>query len=491
MSDTQDHSELIHKILSGTRWAAILRTGAQIFSWLSTIIVVRFISPTDYGLNAMLDTPLAIMLLVSTLGLDIALVQSKTLEREALRSVFGWLLIINGTLFLAYFFGGILLAAHFNEPRLETLSKVLSLIFLLAPFRVIPNALLDRELKFKLRAQIELGATLISTVLTLVMAVLGAGIWALVVGVVVNRILQAVLLMIIEPWFVMPALDYAIAHRLMAFGGISTLAGIVVVFSGKAVILTVGPQLGTALLGIYAVSMEFAMLPVTKIMPIINQSLLPAFSKFQSQPAVAGYYMERTLGTAFLVMAPAMIGMACIADIFVGTILGAKWSGAVLPLQLASLMMLMRFVSQLIRPVMTSMGRKDLPLKSGLLLIGLILPASLFGVRYGITGLMFAWLGTEFVVVVATVWMSKQAVDTSFTGIFRSLRPALVSSVVMAAAVVGAKLTLPEVGGWVRLLGTISIGALTYWLALRLLFAEHLRKLVELILGKRPGNQIR
>jgi len=89
MTQKQDHSELVNKILTGARWATVLRLGAQVFSWVSTIIVVRFISPEDYGLNSMLSSPLVLMMLLSTLGLEAALVQAKNISRDELQSTFG------------------------------------------------------------------------------------------------------------------------------------------------------------------------------------------------------------------------------------------------------------------------------------------------------------------------------------------------------------------------------------------------------------------
>src|SRR5690349_18431713 len=150
-----ESSEIVDRVLSGARWATVLRFAGQAISWLSTIIVVRYISPEDYGLNAMLEAPLELLGLLCTFGLDLALVRARHIEDHELRSVFGWLLLINGLLFLAYFFGAGLIASYFHEPRLETLAKVLAFVFLLTPFRVIPNALLDRNLKFKLRASAE------------------------------------------------------------------------------------------------------------------------------------------------------------------------------------------------------------------------------------------------------------------------------------------------------------------------------------------------
>ena len=149
--------QLSIRILAGARWATVLRMVAQIISWTCTIFVVRFISQEDYGLNAMLEAPAELLLLVSTFGLDTALVRARSVGQAELRSTFGWLLLVNGTLFVAYFFSSGLIADYFNEPRLEQLAKVLAFVFLFVPFRVIPNAMLDRELKFKSRADCRIG----------------------------------------------------------------------------------------------------------------------------------------------------------------------------------------------------------------------------------------------------------------------------------------------------------------------------------------------
>ena len=219
MDKQQNHTEIIDKVLSGARWATILRLTGQVISWLSTIVVVRFISPEDYGLNAMLEAPLELLMLLSTFGLDLALVRSKNIEQDELRSVFGWLLVINGLLFLAYFFGGTLIAIYFDEPRLELLAKVLAFVFLLTPFRVIPNALLDRNLKFKLRAFAEFIASTSAAIATLVLAILGAGIWALVAGMLISRVFLAIILMILQPWIIAPSLSFSAVRAMMVFGG--------------------------------------------------------------------------------------------------------------------------------------------------------------------------------------------------------------------------------------------------------------------------------
>lgn len=485
MSHKQDHSELVNKILTGARWATVLRLAAQVFSWLSTIIVVRFISPEDYGLNTMLESPLILMMLLSTLGLDAALVQAKNIKPDEMQSIFGWLLILNGILFLCYFFGGAVLAAYFNEPRLDLLAKALAFIFLLVPFRVIPNALLDRQLDFKLRAQLEITATVCAAVVTLVLAYLGAGVWALVIGVILSKLLLSILLMIFMPWFIVPKFNLATTGRMLSTGGIITLSGAFLLLSDMLITLVAGPKLGAALLGVFAVGAQFASLPLAKGMPIINQTMLPAFSRFQEHRDSATYYLEKLLGVVSLAFFPLMIGMACVADTLVLTVLGAKWAPSILPLIIMSLGMIFRMNNLLLKTAMTSMGRADLALRSNFLQLALLLPMTIYAMEYGVIALAAAWVVTELLVMLVTVQLSRLSFDTSFMRLFRCYRPALISSVIMGGCVIGIKTLLGNQSSMAVFLMAIATGVVSYYLATRLLFLPELQTALKTVFGDR------
>lgn len=487
MNNKQDHSELVSKILTGARWATVLRMGAQIFSWLSTLIVIRFLSPEDYGLNSMLASPMVLMMLLSTLGLEAALVQTKSIKQDDLQSIFGWLLILNGVLFLAYFFGGAALAAYFKEPRLDLLAKVMAFIFLLVPFRVIPNALLDRNLDFKLRAQLEMTASVIAAITTVVLAYLAAGVWALVIGVLVSKFLLTILLMFFKPWFVFPKLKITDTERIMFVGGVITVSGFLTLLSDQLITLVAGPVLGAALLGIYGVSAELASLPLAKLMPVINQTMLPAFAKFREHRDSATYYLEKVLGVTTLAFIPMMVGMACVADILVLTFFGEKWAPSIVPLAIMSLGMIFRMTTLQLKTVLTGMGRADLPLKSNSLQLGLLLPMTFYAMTYGVVGLVMAWVLTEFLVMLATVQMSKQVLDTTFMRLLRCYRPAVVSSTTMAVCVIGMKAMLGHEASVAVLLMAIATGAASYYLATRFIFRKEYQVAFLAVFGDKVG----
>jgi len=485
MDKQQNQTEIINKILTGTRWVLALRLSGQTFSWLVTIIVVRFISPEDYGIKAMLDASLELLVLFCTLGLELALVRSKQIDENQLRSVFGWLLIINGLLFLAYFFGGGLIADYFNEPRLEPLTQVLAFTFLLVPFRVIPNALLDRDLKFGLRAIAEFIASVSASIVMLVLAIWGYGVWALVMGFLANRILQTAILMFLQPWITMPSLNLSVIRPLMAFGIVLSSVGIVVRITNQLIPLIGGPVLGAELLGIFVISFYFAMLPLSKIMPIINSIVFPAFSKFQDQRDAISHYFIKSLGIVALGLFPIMIGIACISHEFVAVVLGDKWSDVAVPLTLLSIVMPLKMVAAIILPILSSVGRVDLSLRFSIIALIIQLPLVIIGINYEVIGLVMATLVTELIIALITIGMSNAVLNTSFIKIEQSLRPAVVSSAVMAACVLGIKFALDQQYGMTGLLIEIGVGAISYYLTLRIFYHQLLENAIGLLLKKR------
>jgi len=491
MNKQQNLTKTINKILSGARWSIALRLTGQIVSWVGVVVVVRFISPEDYGLNAQLEAPLVLLSLFSTLGLNLALVRAKSIEQDKLRSVFGLLCVVNGLLFLVYFFGGALLATYFNEPRLELLAKALAFLFLMTPFRVIPDALLDRDLKFKLKSIAEFTATICAVITTLVLAILGAGIWALVIGALTRATLEMIMLTILQPWLIAPSLSFAPVRTMLVFGGILTLTDGIIISADQLVVPVAGPVLGTELLGIFTVAFQFALLPLSKIMPVINPIIFPAFSKLQDQYEAAGYYFGKTIGTVSLACFPVMIGLACIAQEFVEIVLGHKWQAVALPLALLCIAMPFRMTICLLRPVLNSMGRPDLSLKSAIASFVILLSLMLIFIQggYSLIVLIVAMMLTELIVTIFTIRMSNAVLDISFTDIGRSLSPAIVSSAVMAVGVLGAKFTFASQAGIAGLLIEIGLGALIYVLMLRIFYRKLLEDTIRLVLRKKNSEE--
>jgi O-antigen/teichoic acid export membrane protein len=484
-TQSDDPATLTHRILAGARWATVLQLLGQVVSWLSTIIVVRFLTPQDYGLYSMLEAPLELLLLVAILGMDVALVRAQFVQQAALRAAFGLLLVVGAVLFSAFYFGAGWIAEYYRQDALVAAAQTLSFIFLILPFRVIPNAMLDRNLQFKSRAQLELVSKVASAVVTLALAMLGAGFWALIVGFLADRLFYAVLVSIRHPWFTMPSFRIDEARALIVFGGVNTAASAVQLVTSKGVGMIIAPILGAAQLGVYSLATQFALMPLAKAMPILSRLLVPAFAQFASRPDTAAQHLEQAIRIAAVVLAPFMIGMAALSGPFVELVFGPAWTDAALPLALMSCVMPLRLSTLFIRLAITSIGSASLLLQSVMVPFVLALPLSYFVAPYGMVAVIWLWMAIEPLTLVVVVVLAQRALPFTFGALARALRPAAVAAAMLAAAVYASQWFIGEVAGslWPLVAGVV-VGGAAYVGALFLLFRPTLMKTCSVILGR-------
>jgi len=99
--------------LSGFRWTASVRLLSQVITWAITLIVIRLLTPADYGLLAMATVFVSFLAMFSEMGLGAAVVQKADVDVTLLRRVFGVVLVIHFTLAALLFLSAPLIAAFY------------------------------------------------------------------------------------------------------------------------------------------------------------------------------------------------------------------------------------------------------------------------------------------------------------------------------------------------------------------------------------------
>ena len=138
------------RIRSGFAWTTGSRILSQFVAWVVTIFVIRILSPTDYGLLAMATVLISFLGLFSELGLGSAIVQAGEHDVQTLRKIYGIVLLVHGAIFGILYVIAPFVASYFSEERLTFLIRVMGLHFLIVAQGVIPNAMLQRDLEFKI-----------------------------------------------------------------------------------------------------------------------------------------------------------------------------------------------------------------------------------------------------------------------------------------------------------------------------------------------------
>src|SRR5262245_44079657 len=114
-----------NRIVSGVFWLASAKAVAQLVTWVISIVVVRLLSPQDYGLMGMAVLFTGFLLLFNELGLGAAMIQRLDLKDEQISSLRYVILGVNVVLFVFILICAPLVAGYFDEPGLIPIVRVL------------------------------------------------------------------------------------------------------------------------------------------------------------------------------------------------------------------------------------------------------------------------------------------------------------------------------------------------------------------------------
>jgi teichuronic acid exporter len=377
---------------SGFRWMALGRLGAQLASWVGTLLVMRLLSPGDYGLAAICSAVIAVVTLLAEFGFGAALVQAQTLSRAQIRSVFGAALLFSWVSALVVVAGAPLAGWFFRSSEAVVLIQASALQLLLSPLATVPDAFLKRELRFKGASLVELLAGFAATIVTVSMAYGGTGVWALIIGPVAGTIVRIVLLHGLARQVLLPSFRIGPARELVRFGRDVALSRLASYVFGQSDVLIAGRTLDKVALGEYSVAMHLAMLPVTKVMGIVNQVAYPVIAQMAREGHDLRPDLLRGLRLSGYALIPGLWGVAAVAPWFVHVVLGPQWSSASVPLQIVCLVLPLRLMSVLMSTAVQGIGRPDIDLFNSARGVVLLPVCFLVGSLFGAAGLACGWL---------------------------------------------------------------------------------------------------
>lgn len=355
-------------------------------------MVMRLLTPADYGLMAMTMILVGFTGLIAEMGLGSALVQSKMVDLELQRQVFGLSLLVNGALYLLILVAAPLAVIAFNEPRLFTLVLVMGLQLPLAALTITPESMARRDLRFKSLGIIELLVQAGTVLTTLAGAALGFGVWALVAGQLAQSIIKNILLLA-HFGTVWPAFKLRGQRKLLAFGGFLTINRAIWYFWSQADVFIAGRLLGPQLLGIYAVAVNLANMPMQKIMSISNQVAFSAFARLQDDPEKMAEALLRSLRLVSALAVSLIWGLAGVAPELVPLILGSKWEQAIIPLQCIAAVIPIRVIATMLSTALIAAGHVNDDLRNTLTAAIILVPGFYIGAYTGgINGLALAWV---------------------------------------------------------------------------------------------------
>jgi len=432
-----------HSLIRSVAWNAAGDWISQIFSWASFLIVTRLLTPADFGIVAMAATIGPFVQYFAGCGIPRAIVTLRNLTDNQLAQLNSLGLLLG----LGSFGVAALLAvpfAHFyRTPQLAPVLIVSCMGLIAGGAQTVSNGLLTREMRFRTLSLYAAISALVAAGVTLLLALLRFGYWALVLGNLSAVIVRTVLVMRTRrQTYAVPRLDSV--REPLRFGWHVVASLIALSIYGNLDHFTAGRMMGQTALGFYSMAMTLAYVPLDKVTSLVTLVLPSYLAAVQQDLAAVRRYVRILTENLALLTFPACIGFGMVARELIPLALGPKWTGVVAPLQALSIYAAFRSVLALIPKVLTAVGNPRFVMWNDLAAIGIMGPAFYAGSHWGITGIAAAWV-VAYPLVAAPLYRKTLAtIKMTFGEYVRCLRPAMEGTIVMALAVACVNYALPH-----------------------------------------------
>lgn len=429
----------------------------------STMLLARLLTPSDFGMIAMVTAVTGFVELFMDLGLAMATVQRLKITHAQVTTLFWINLAVAAALMIATITLAPAISWFYDEPRLEPLTVVLASAFVLGGVGAQHQALLRRKMRFTALASIDVGSNLTGAIAAVAAAFMGLGVWSLVVQRLAASVWTSCALWMASGWRPTLTFDWAAVRPMLALGGHLTGFNTINYFARNADNLLIGRWWGPQALGLYSRAYQLLLLPLQQVNNPISSVAIPGLSRLQADPERFRSFYLQALALAVAATMPLAVSMTVLSDEIVAIVLGPQWGDASILFRLLAGAVLVRPACNTAGWLHVATGRTHRMLRWGIFYSALVVASFVVGLPYGPRGVAACYSGAMLLQAVPCLWFATRGTRITLPDIGGALSAPVVSSLV-AGAVAAAVSRGPAVdcSPWLRVVLAGAVFAAVY-----------------------------
>ena len=466
----------------GLFWSSVERFSNQGVQFVFSIILARLLSPSDYGIIAMVTIFFAVAQSFVDSGFSNALVRKTDRVEEDLSTCFYFNIGVGIIAYIVLFLIAPLVANFYNQPILSPIIRITGLGVILNSLCVVQQALFTIKIDFKSQAKITLSATVISGIVGILLAYQGYGIWALVWQGVASSIVRMGLLWLMSKWRPRTGFSKSSFNYLFGYGSKLLASGLLDTIYNNIYPIVIGKFYNPAQLGNYSRALGWAQLPSANITSILQRVTFPVLSAIQDDSLRLQNSYRRLLKLSAFIVFPLMMGLASMASPLIRVILTAKWDGCVLYLQILCFALMLYPIHAINLNLLQVKGRSDIFLRLEIIkkIIGVVI--LIITIPLGITAMCLGMVFSSIICLIVNTYCTSRFIDVGLLTQLKDLRIILINSLVMGGGIY-ILTSFIDIEGLKLVMG-IVIGFLLYFIGSFYFSKAELQEVISLIKKK-------
>ncbi len=463
-------------------WTAAEKVGGVLFRFAAGLILPWFIMPDEYALIAILVVFTSVCSVFVDSGFSAAIIRKKEVEDGDYSSVFVFNMGVSIILYAALTLLTPVIAGYYDAPALRSLGPVMFLLLPVNSVSIIQTTILKRRLDFKSLTKYTLWADLAACLAAIGAALLGCGVWSLVVMRLAAPLVRGAILWANSPWRPDGSVSMRPLRSMFGYSSRLFLSDLANSVYGNISELFIGKIYSGNQLGYYDQAKKWEDTPANALVGTIQGVAFPAFSQLQDDRARMGLAAHGIVVTMNFIIFPVMIGLIAVsADIF-ATLLPEEWLPA-MPyfrvLSISGLFVPLSVVSYNIMKVCSdgrTIFRLEIVKKAiATIVLAVTIPMSMTAIVWGQVVIFFSD-------AVINAWGASRYVSWGFAGRIKEAVPYLLSALVMWAAVYAVGLLIDStIPAFWAMAVKIFTGAAIYFLSAWLFKPEAWREVMQIL----------
>lgn len=420
------------KTFMGVIWSSCQRFGTMVVSFISNLVLARLLSPKDFGTVGMLLFFISVANVFIDSGFGAALIQKKNTSGKDYSTIFILNLIISILLYCCLYFSAPIIAKFYDTEILTTLLRIEALVLIGNALCMVQTNILRKKMEFKRLAISNLFGNTIGTIASIIAALLGFGVWSLIIRILCVSYFTAACLWRAGEWKPSVYFDFKIIKELFGFGGYMLLSTGLNTIASNLQTLIIGKVFQQRTLGLYTQAMTLRNVAADSLQNIIGQVLFPNYASLNNNLEIKeklnkSFYIIAYFTTSLLILL-IIIGKPLIVVLF-----SNKWLEAVPYFQILCIGGIFYAIQDVNYYVIAAKGKSKWLSNINLIKIPVYICALFFAGSYlGIKWLLWTIVIYSFIsylvyAIVAT-HLIETSIKTQLINLLKSIGCALLSS---------------------------------------------------------------
>lgn len=347
------------EMINGVFWTAVQKYSGLIVQIIVTAVLARLLTPEDFGVVAVATVLIAFFVLFTDMGIGPAIIQKQDLTEQDINSIFSFTIWGGLVLAILFFAASYPIGWFYKEDSLIRICQLLSVNLLFAAWNIVPNALINKNKRFKYIAERTLLLQVISGILSMVAAYKGMGVYALLI----SPILTAIGLFFMNyrqyPLSFVWNIQLSSLKKIFSYSAFQFLFNFINYFSRNLDKLIIGRYFSMNALGYYEKSYRLMTLPLQYVTNVITPVMHPILTTLQHDYRGLAEKYNKIIKLVATISFPLGVLLYFIGGDIIHIVYGNQWERAIPVFCILALSLPLQMILSTIGAIYQAAGKTD------------------------------------------------------------------------------------------------------------------------------------